>query len=105
MSGVAEQEDPSVLPASRDGAASWEPRLGEGQTLSDWILALFAADAMADREAYDTHLAICDECSFVTFSSLDGHLCSDPLQASGSDVVAKRTTIPDMRAVSDKPRK
>jgi len=59
-----------------DGTASWRPVLAEGEPLSEWILALFAADAMRGREDYDSRLRICDACGFVTFGALDGHACA-----------------------------
>lgn len=84
----------------RDGSATWEPRLAEGQLFSDWILALFAADALADRDGYDRHLQICPECSLVSFTNLRDHACENPLEPTGH--AARRPTVPDLRVASDK---
>ena len=47
-------------------ASSWRPVLGEGELLSYWVLALFAADALAHREVYDELLGICEVCGAVS---------------------------------------
>jgi len=59
-----------------DATMIWQPCMAEGESLSDWILALFAADAMRAREDYDTSLQICDACGFLTFVDLEGHPCA-----------------------------
>ena len=46
--------------------SSWRPVLGEGELLSYWVLALFAADALAHREVYDELLGICEVCGAVS---------------------------------------
>ena len=52
----------------RVGAASqWVVRPEPTATLSDIVLALFAADVLANREVYDSSLCVCQICSRVTF--------------------------------------
>lgn len=46
--------------------AMWRPVLGEGELLSNWVLALFAADALSHREVYDELLGICEVCGAVS---------------------------------------
>jgi hypothetical protein len=46
----------------------WSPSLDEGGNLSQWVLALFAADALHDRAPYDTVLGVCDACNAVGFA-------------------------------------
>lgn len=58
------------------GATRWAPRLAEGQALSDWVLALLAADVLEDREGLVARLAICSDCEHV---SVGGHACAPPL--------------------------
>jgi hypothetical protein len=65
-----------VQQARADGVASWRPVLAEGEPLSEWMLALYAADALRGREDYDVRLRLCDACGFVAFGLLDGHACA-----------------------------
>ena len=46
----------------------WTPSLDEGGNLSQWVLALFAADALHDRTPYDATLGVCDACNAVGFA-------------------------------------
>lgn len=67
-------------------AASWRPVLGEGELLSTWVLALFAADALAHREVYDELLGICEVCGAVSLRvSTQRRRCPQhgPLRSSG----------------------
>jgi len=52
----------------RSSVGKWEPKLAEGEPLSDWILALFAADALERRDVYDTTLAVCERCGIVSLT-------------------------------------
>jgi hypothetical protein len=47
----------------------WEPRLMEGEALSDWVLAFFVCDALQRRESYEQQLTICETCNSVSFQS------------------------------------
>ena len=51
---------------SKNGVATWVPVLREGELLSQWVLALFAVDALAHREVYDELLGICELCGSVS---------------------------------------
>jgi hypothetical protein len=57
-----------VARVTKDGAPRWTAVMREGDALSIWLLSLFAADALEDREAYDRHLGICQECGAVDFT-------------------------------------
>jgi hypothetical protein len=46
----------------------WTVWLSEDDALSDQVLALFAADALAHPLDYDSLLAVCDNCGAVSFS-------------------------------------
>jgi hypothetical protein len=48
------------------GASTWVPVLREGELLSQWVLALFAVDALAHREVYDELLGVCEMCGAVS---------------------------------------
>lgn len=50
------------------GQSGWEPCLTEGEPLSQWVLALFAVDALSGREDYDRHLHVCEVCGAVSFA-------------------------------------
>ena len=50
------------------GPSEWLPTLDEGGSLSQWVLALFAADALTDRPAYEVALGVCDACGLVGFA-------------------------------------
>jgi len=50
-----------------DGASRWVVRPAPTATLSDIVLAVFAADVLTNREGYETSLCVCDTCSRVTF--------------------------------------
>jgi hypothetical protein len=58
------------------GGSRWDARVTEAQPLGEWVLALFAADALGDRDAYDRGLAVCSECSFVAFAIEERHDCT-----------------------------
>jgi hypothetical protein len=45
----------------------WGVRVDDSDALSDQVLALFAADALRNPQAYDADLAICDACGAVSF--------------------------------------
>lgn len=53
---------------ARSGPSEWLPTLDEGGSLSQWVLALFAADALLDRPAYELTLGVCDACGLVGFA-------------------------------------
>jgi hypothetical protein len=44
---------------------AWQPRIREDDALSDWMLALFAADVVEHRCEYDDRLSVCDQCGGV----------------------------------------
>jgi hypothetical protein len=56
-----------------DGRHVWTVRLTEDMSLSDWVLALFAADALEHPADYETDLALCDACGSVTLG-LGAHI-------------------------------
>jgi hypothetical protein len=47
-------------------SSSWRPCLREGELLSCWVLGLFAADVLAQREVYDELFGICEVCGAVS---------------------------------------
>lgn len=49
------------------GASQWVIRPEPNATLSDIVLAVFAADVLSNREIYDSGLCVCEVCSSVTF--------------------------------------
>ena len=52
----------------RDSAmGEWYPVLGEGQTLSQWVLALVASDLLDRRAYYEERLSVCDVCGSLAF--------------------------------------
>jgi hypothetical protein len=56
-----------VRAGARGRQSTWEPKLKEGEQVSQWVLGLFAADALTDRDRYDHRLYVCDRCQSVGF--------------------------------------
>lgn len=55
----------------------WRPCLREHEPLSDWVLALFAVDALEHRADYDDLLSVCDACDVVSFhETKTRHFCA-----------------------------
>ena len=50
------------------GGASWRAQPLADERLSDIVLSLFAADALANREDYDRELGVCEVCGRVRFA-------------------------------------
>ena len=48
-----------------EGQAAWEPSLREGENLSQWLLALLAADILTRRDTYDRTMCLCEKCGAV----------------------------------------
>lgn len=67
----------------RVGGPTWEPRLREGEPISEWVLALVAADALEDRDAWDARLEVCVRCGFATLDGLGEHGCEARTERGG----------------------
>lgn len=59
-----------VVRASGERGATWQPAPRASDRLSDVVLSLFAADALAHREEYDACLCVCAVCSRVALKAL-----------------------------------
>ena len=44
-----------------------KPRLTEGTSVSQWVLALFAVDALTNPDDYEHKLSVCETCGVVGF--------------------------------------
>jgi hypothetical protein len=53
--------------APGDGGPGWHPTPKVSDRLSDIALSLFAADALSNRDEYDSALCVCDVCGRVWF--------------------------------------
>ena len=51
----------------RGRESGWTPALDDGGALSQWVLALFATDALTSRELYETDLCVCERCGAIGF--------------------------------------
>ena len=60
------------------GAEVWTPCLDDGGSLSQWVLSLFASDALSHRERYDESLSVCEVCGTIGFDleSRSRHRCA-----------------------------
>lgn len=50
-----------------NGQRGWNVMLTEAHSLSEQILALFAADLLDHREDYEQHLVVCESCEVIDF--------------------------------------
>jgi hypothetical protein len=64
----------------------------EGQRLSDWVLALFAADAIDHRDDYDA-FAICSTCGMGAFGRPRGRSSRCAHHASDRNVTIERERV------------
>jgi hypothetical protein len=51
----------------RNGTRRWQLLLDESASLTEQVLALFAADLLERRGDYERHLAVCEACGTVSF--------------------------------------
>lgn len=48
---------------------TWRPALSEGESVSHWVLALFAVDALTNPDDYQHMLTVCDQCGDAGFDA------------------------------------
>lgn len=65
-----------VQQVSTASGLAWVPVLREGQQLSNWVLAMFAADMLQDGRDPAGHLSVCDRCGHVWIEESGSELCS-----------------------------
>jgi hypothetical protein len=68
-----------VAREQQDGQPQWVAHPRGGDSLSDIVLAFFAADLLENRETYWRALAVCDVCGRIFFEgrSQMRHLCAE----------------------------
>jgi hypothetical protein len=71
------------------GVPRWLPRPRAATPLSDIVLSLFAADALAHREIYDQLLSVCDTCDRVTFHTGGRRTCPEHMAPPLSGFIRK----------------
>lgn len=86
-----------VLRISEGHETAWVPRLGAGDTLSDWVISYVAADVLTHREEYERDLEVCGRCGQLRLRSLSAteHQCASRQDKSTAPPRSRTTTRRD----------